>query len=98
MAGHQQKLRYKRNLSHTGYRAEIAIIDGTAMKGRRIIVPEILQDKSLKQLYFYGMGIGKTGMLVHDSIYLVNMSTNIEEMINTAPYTLISRQHDYKTK
>ena len=33
---------------YLSFKAEISIIDGIAMKGRRIIVPEALHDKALK--------------------------------------------------
>ena len=39
------------------------ILDGNAMKGRRIIVPASLQDKTLNKLQLYDMGIEKTKLL-----------------------------------
>ena len=51
IAGHQEKLRYRRNYSHTShFKDEIALIDGITMKGR-IIVSASLQDKALKWLH-----------------------------------------------
>ena len=37
-------------------------------------------------------------LLPHESIYEVNMNTNIQEMIKKAPHALISRQHNVRTK
>ena len=51
------------------FRDEIAIIEGIVMKGRRIIVPAVLQDKVLKQLHLNHMGIQKMRLL-HVSPYI----------------------------
>ena len=61
------------------FRDEIAIIDGTAMKGRKVIVPETLQDIVLKQLHLDH--IEKTRLLACESICWINMNANLEEMV-----------------
>ena len=56
------------------FRDEITIINNTTMKGRRIIIPAVLQNKTLKQLHLNHMGIEKTRLLVGESIYWINMN------------------------
>ena len=70
------------------FRAKIAITDGIAMKSRRIIIPAALQDKALKQVLLNHMGFEKTILLVHESIYWINMSVDIEEMVKKFPICL----------
>ena len=69
-------------------RDEIAIIDGIAMKGRRIIIHAVLQDRVLKQLHLSHMGTEKTLLLACKSIYWINMNVDIEEMIKNCPTCL----------
>ena len=80
------------------HRYEIAIIDGTPMEARRIIIPESLQDEALKQLHLNYMGIEKTRMLTFEATYLVNINIDREEQLYIAPHALNSRQHDQRTK
>ena len=39
---------------------EAALVDGNALKGRKIIIPTAVQDKALNQLYLNHIGIEKT--------------------------------------
>ena len=59
------------------FRDEIAVIDGIAMKDGRMM-SAVLQEKALKQPHLNYIGIEKTRLLAHESLYLVNMITNIE--------------------
>ena len=49
-------------------------------KGRRIIIPAALQDRELKHLQLNHMVKEKTQLLAHESIYWININTDIEEM------------------
>ena len=51
--------------------------DGIAMKGKRIIIPFSLQNQILEQLHINDMSIEKTRLLVRDSVYWVDMKTDI---------------------
>ena len=59
----------------------MAVIDGIIMKGRHVIVPEMLKTQALEQLHINHMGIEKTKLLTHDSIYWVNINDDIENFI-----------------
>ena len=48
---------------------EIAITYEITVKCKRIIVPTALQGEALKQLYLSHIGIEKTRLLTHESIY-----------------------------
>ena len=45
--------------SYWSFRDEIAVIDGIAIKEKGIIIPTLLQDKIINQLYINDMGIEK---------------------------------------
>ena len=55
--------------SYWSFRDEIEIMGNFVMKGRRIILLAVLQDKALKQLHLNLMGIKKTRLLAYISIY-----------------------------
>ena len=78
------------------FKDEIAIFDGIAMKGKRIIVPALLQDSAMKHINH--MGIEKTRLLACNHIYWVNMNASIKETMRTASHALISSQHDLRIK
>ena len=50
-------------------RNELALIDYTAMKGKRIIIPFPLQKQILQQLHSNHMGIEKIRLLIYESVY-----------------------------
>ena len=79
-------------------REEIAIIDGIAMKGRRIITPASLSEKARYHLHISYMGIEKTRVLAHDSTYWINMNADIKVVIKTALHVLINRPHNPRTR
>ena len=41
------------------YKDDLAVIDGIGMKGRHIIIPKVLKQQALDQLYVNHMGIKK---------------------------------------
>ena len=41
------------------YKDDLTVIDGIVMKGRCIIIPEVLKQQALDQLHFNHMGIEK---------------------------------------
>ena len=67
--------------SYWSFREKITILDGIALKGRKIIIPKGLQDKAPKQLHLKHRDIEKTRLLAFESIYWINMNANIEEML-----------------
>ena len=59
-------------------RHELAMIYDIAMKGKCIIIPCLLQMQILEQLHNNHMGNEKMHLLVRESVYWVNMKTDIE--------------------
>ena len=56
---------------------ELTMIDGIGMKGKEIITPFISQNQILEQLHNH-IGIENTRLLVKESVYLVNLNTDIK--------------------
>ena len=54
------------------FRDDIAVIDGISMKGRRIIMLDLLQQSALNQLHVNPMDIAKTGLLASESIHILD--------------------------
>ena len=62
-------------------RHELAMIDGMAIKDKRIIILYQLQREKLNLLYSSYIGIGKMRLLVCKSVYQINMNTDIENTL-----------------
>ena len=65
------------------YRYDLAVIDGVIMKGRHIIIPAELKQQVLDQLHPNHIGIEKTKLLTHESVYWININTDIENHIKS---------------
>ena len=66
------------------------------MKGRHVIIPEILKTQALDQLYVSHMGIEK--LLACESIYWVNVNDDIENFIKSCSTCLTFQQTQSKDK
>ena len=75
------------------FRDELAVIDDVVMKGRSIIIPEALKQQALNQLHINHMGIEKTKLLAHESIYWFNVNNDIERYIKIAIHVLNFGKH-----
>ena len=56
------------------------MIDGFAVKGKRVIIPFHLQRQILQQLHNNHISIEKSRFLVHASVYWVNNDAEIEKL------------------
>ena len=54
------------------------MINGIAMKGRRIMLPFLLQIQIMEKLYRNNIGIKKMRLLVRELMYWVNMIADIK--------------------
>ena len=63
------------------YRDNLAVIEGVIMMWRCIIIPAELKQQVLDQLHLNHMGIEKTKLLMHESVYWVNINTDIKKHI-----------------
>ena len=59
-------------------RSELTMIDGTAMKGKSIIIPYQLKKQILQQLHSNNMGIENTMLLACELVYWVNMNEHLK--------------------
>ena len=59
------------------YEYELAIIDGTALKVKHIIIPYFLWRQILQQLHSNHLGIEKTFLLAGESVYWINMNSDV---------------------
>ena len=63
---------------------EIAVIDGITIK-ERILIPALLQDKTINQLYIYKTAIERKRMITHEPIYWMNMDTIVWDAVKSCP-------------
>ena len=80
------------------YRDDLAVIDGVVMKGRCIIIPAVLKQQVLDQLHLNHMGIKKTKLLMHESVYWVDINTDIDKHIKSCNRCLEFQQTQPKEK
>ena len=69
-------------------RDNMAVIEWVGIKGRCIVMSEALQQQVLKQLNINQMGIKKTKLLVHKSVYWTGMNADIENHIKIVLHAL----------
>ena len=75
------------------YRDDLAGIDEVVMKGRFKIIPVVLKQQVLDQLHLNHMGIKKTKLLACESLYWVNINTDIDKHIKIVTHVLSFRRH-----
>ena len=80
------------------YRDELAVIDGVLLKGRCIIIPNSLKQQVLTQLHLNHMGIEKTKLLAHESVFWHNINAYIEAYIKLCATCLEFQQTQPKEK
>ena len=80
------------------YRDELAVIDGIILKSRCIIMPNRLRQQVLNQLHTNHMGIEKTKLLAHKSVYWSNMNADIKIYIKQCATCLEFQQMQPKEK
>ena len=80
------------------FRHDMAVIDWVIMKGRHVIIPEILKTQALDQLHINHMGKEKNKLLAHEYIYWVNIDDDIENYIKNCATCLTFQQTQPKDK
>ena len=80
------------------YREELAVIDGVILKGRHIIIPDSLKQQVHAQLDTNHMGIEKTKLLAHESVFWHSINANIEAYIKLCATCLEFKQIQPKEK
>ena len=80
------------------YRGELAVIDGIILKGRHIVIPNSLKQQVLDQLHTNHMGIEKTKLLAHESVYWSSIKADIKNYIKHCAMCLEFQQMQPKKK
>ena len=80
------------------YRDKLVVIDGVILKGRHIIIPDSLKQQVLMQLHTNHMGIEKTKLLAHESVFWHNIKANIEAYIKLCATSLEFQQTQPKER
>ena len=76
---------------------DLPVMDGIALKYKRTVIPTSFHHKTLDQLHSNLMGIEKTQILAHESIYWINIYDNIERAIKSYSMSL-EFQHTQQEK
>ena len=58
----------------------MAVTDGVIIKGRHMVITEVLKPQVLDPPHISHMGIGKTKLLVQEFIYWPNISNDIKNI------------------
>ena len=78
------------------FRDDMAVIN-RIIKGRHMVVPEVLQKQTLQQLLVNHMDIEKkTKLLVYSSIYWIGMNVDIENHIKIVLHVLFFTKHNHR--
>ena len=80
------------------YRDDLMVIDGVVMKGRHITIPVVLKQQVLDQLHTNHIGIEKTKLLTWESVYWVDINTDIDKHIERCNMCLEFQQMQPKQK
>ena len=78
--------------AYWSYVDELAVIDGVILKGRHVIIPTNLRHQILEQLHTNHMGIEKTKLLAHESVYWPSINTDTDNFIKIVPHVFIFTQ------
>ena len=89
---------YANLMAYWLYRDELAVIDGVILKGRHIIIPTNLRRQILEQLHTDHMGMEKTKLLAHESVYWLPINADIDNFIRKCPTCLHFQQMQLKEK
>ena len=67
--------------SYWSFREELSIINGIVFKGERLVIPEVMRKKVLKQLHQFHMGIEKAKWRARATIFWPQINQQIENMV-----------------
>ena len=80
------------------YRDKLVVIDDVILKGRHIVIPNSLRQQILNQFHTNHMGIEKTKLLAHESVYWSSINADIERYIKQCATYLEFQQTQPKEK
>ena len=80
------------------YTDELTVIDDVILKDRCIIIPDSIKQQVLTQLHTNHIGIEKTKLLAHESVFWHNINTDIKAYIKLCATCLEFQQMQPKEK
>ena len=80
------------------YKDDLAVIDGIVMKGRCIIIPKVINSKHWSNSMLTTWASNKTKLLACESIYWVNINSDIENYVKYCRTCLEFQQMQPKEK
>ena len=83
---------------YCSFKDDMTVIDRIIMKGKHVIISEILKTQALDQLHINHMGIEKNKLLACKSIYLANITDDNENFIKKCTTCLTFQQTQPKGK
>ena len=78
---------------HFTYREELTIVDGLQVKGNRIVIPTDMRHDCLETLHAPNLGLQKTLLRAHTSVFWPGMTADIKTQISNC-----SACHMFQTK
>ena len=84
--------------TYWSFRDDMAVTNGIIMKGRCVVIPEVLKQQTLDQLHVNHSGIEKTKLLAPDSTYWANINNDIKKFIQNCTTCLTFQQTQPKEK
>ena len=64
-------------------RDQLTVEDGIILKGQQVVIPASMKQDILRQLHTAHLGIEKTKLLAKDTVFWLNMTKDIEQLVNT---------------
>ena len=65
------------------YRDELAVEDGLLLKGKKLIIPKIMQQEVLNQLHYGHLGMEKCKLRAKDAVFWHGINKQIEDLVST---------------
>lgn len=71
--------------SFWSFRDELSVEDGIILKGDRVVIPQSLQQETMRQLHAAHQGVEKTRLRARASVYWQGISKDIEKLTSQCP-------------
>ena len=85
-----------RNPAYASFKEELSVSNGLLLKGRRIVVPQILRTEMLKLIHVGHLGAEKQKRLSRDILYWPNMNRDIDNNVQDCSVCLKYRRAQSK--
>ena len=69
--------------SFWSFRDQLSVENGLVLKGQQLVIPRMQQPDNLRQLHTANLGTAKTKLLARDTVYRLNINTDIDRLVHT---------------